>query len=101
MAVAVGMSSTELGQKKRMVDDVPCPGLGVKGPPRRGCSTAALLYRASKQAQSLLRPSKREGKGAGGYTGTHLSQLESPATAPWIQASLSPPQQSGSILVSA
>lgn len=68
MAMAVSTSITELGQG---MDDAPCPGLGVKGPPRRGCSTTALLYRAPKQAQSLLGPSKREGKGAGDYTGTH------------------------------
>lgn len=71
MAVAVGTSITELGEGRRMEDDAPCPGLGVKGPPRGGCSTAASLCRAPKQAQPLLGPSKREGKGAGGYIGTH------------------------------
>lgn len=57
MAVAVGTSITELGQGKRMEDDAPGPGVGVKGPPRSGCSTAALLYRAPKYAQLLLGPS--------------------------------------------
>lgn len=45
-----------------MVDDAPCPGLGVKGPLRRGCSTTALLYTASKQAQSLRGHQKEMGK---------------------------------------
>lgn len=71
MAMAMGMSITELGQGKRIEDDAPCPGLGVKCPPRSGCSSTALMYRASTQAQPLLGLSKREGKGAGDYTGTH------------------------------